>query len=182
MIASLESPGFMFTYRGTFDLLDPREEQVSIEDIAHALSMTCRFAGHVREFYSVAQHSVLVSKALDKRLQLPGLLHDAGEAYTGDLIVPMQKVIDPQEFKGVEKRVLSVILGYFKLHPTADDWAKIKEADQFVTAWEMRDLIDHSRKVVDHDARLPHSPLKATPHAVAKQTFLARFWRLIKEK
>lgn len=74
--------------------LDPRD--IYIEDIQHALSNICRFNGHCREFYSVAQHSVHVSEWLarngsDTITQMVGLLHDASEAYFGDIIRPMKK-------------------------------------------------------------------------------------------
>lgn len=78
------------------NILDPMPSAISIRDIAHALSNQCRFNGHVRHFYSVAEHSVLVSHLLeelhphDKDTQLAGLLHDAAEAYMGDMISPMK--------------------------------------------------------------------------------------------
>ena len=64
---------------GTFDILNPRVEDVRIEDIAHALSQQCRFTGHTRLFYSVAQHSFLASYLCDSVDALWGLLHDATE-------------------------------------------------------------------------------------------------------
>ena len=71
--------------------LDPRPEEIRIEDIAHALSHQCRFAGHCREFYSVAEHSVRVSRELPQEFMLWGLLHDASEAYLVDLPRPIKR-------------------------------------------------------------------------------------------
>ena len=68
--------------------LDPRPEDICIEDIAHALSNACRFTGMVKSFYSVGEHSVHVSHACEERDALWGLMHDASEAYLGDLNSP----------------------------------------------------------------------------------------------
>jgi uncharacterized protein len=80
------------TYTGKqFWPLSPLPEDIVIEDIAHALSMQCRFGGHVRTFYSVAQHSVHVSLLVEPQYALWGLLHDAAEAYLVDLPRPIKK-------------------------------------------------------------------------------------------
>ena len=68
----------------------------NIEDIAHALGMACRFAGNVRHFYSVAEHSVVVSLLMEELGlgdPLEGLLHDAHESVSGDLVVPAKAVV-----------------------------------------------------------------------------------------
>ena len=78
------------TYTGLrFYPFEPDPENVCIEDIAHALSLICRFGGHCKQFYSVAQHSVLVS--LNCPHPLHGLLHDAEEAYIGDVCRPVKR-------------------------------------------------------------------------------------------
>jgi hypothetical protein len=85
------------TYTGKqFYPLDVRQEDIDIEDVAHALSMKCRYNGHCRKFYSVAEHSVYVARELecrypaDKNVILWGLLHDAGEAYLPDTPSPIK--------------------------------------------------------------------------------------------
>lgn len=87
----------METYTGLLvDPLDISMSQIRIEDIAHALSLQCRYNGHCKEFYSVAQHSVQVCDFLDfgnPRIRLFGLLHDAAEAYLGDMIKPLKEEI-----------------------------------------------------------------------------------------
>ncbi len=72
---------------------DLRVEHIDIEDIAHALSMQCRFNGITPHFYSVAEHSVLVSQFCDPGYQKAGLLHDAHEAYIGDITRPVKDII-----------------------------------------------------------------------------------------
>lgn len=78
------------------NLLDPQPSAIYLGDIAHALSHQCRFNGHVRRGYSVAEHSVLVSRLIEhhhphnRQLQLAGLMHDAAEAYLGDMISPVK--------------------------------------------------------------------------------------------
>lgn len=86
------------TSRGrALDLLDPQPEDIDLEEIAEALGRQCRYAGCVRRFYSVAEHCVLIAEHLvtwaSPQVALAGLLHDAAEAYTGDITWPMQSVL-----------------------------------------------------------------------------------------
>jgi hypothetical protein len=90
-----------------FDILKPEEYEYDIEEIATALSNLCRYTGHVNTFYSVAEHSVLVSRIVPERLALAGLLHDASEAYLGDVSSPLKKLLP--EYKRIEDRVQRAI-------------------------------------------------------------------------
>ena len=83
-------------YGRTFDPMEMTEENVALEDIARALSLLCRGGGHIRHFYSVAQHSINCAKEakareLPERMQLACLLHDASEAYISDIIRPVKE-------------------------------------------------------------------------------------------
>lgn len=95
-------PGVIETYSGTaYEFMNPDPNIITIEDVAHALSNTCRFSGHVQKYYSVAEHSILVSRILEKQghnpyLQLCGLLHDAEEAYTQDIPKPLKLILEGQ--------------------------------------------------------------------------------------
>lgn len=102
------------TYFGNkVNLLDPDPETIDIKDIAWALSNLCRFVGHIKEFYSVAQHSLLVSEMSDYSLE--GLLHDATEAYLGDISSPL-KIALP-DYKKIEANFHRVISEKFDLIP-----------------------------------------------------------------
>jgi len=118
--------------------LDPRASEVCIQDISHALSNIGRFNGHTRRFYSVAQHSVLVSRYMPDHLKLLGLLHDATEAYIGDMIRPL-KVYD-EFFGDVEDGIWQAVKKHFGLEVSADDWAILKHWDNKLCAAEKRDL------------------------------------------
>jgi len=130
---------YLTTYTGKhYYPLDPRPNQVCIEDIAHALSLLCRFAGHVREFYSVAQHSLLVSRHVPPGLALHGLLHDAAEAYLNDLITPVKDhLTNYREIEHLNQSVIYRALGAEgDLEPLA-----VKQADTRALVTEIRDLM-----------------------------------------
>lgn len=135
--------GEMQTYTGQdFDPMNPDPERIFIEDIAHHLSLQCRYNGACREFYSVAQHSVFVSRILPEHLMLAGLLHDAAEAYLGDLIRPVKQEI--ALYQAIEAQLMIVVhraFGLPKLTPEEHEF--IKAADNKVLATEARDLIKH---------------------------------------
>lgn len=88
-------------------LPDPDLESICIEDIAHALSKICRFAGHVDRFYSVAEHSINVSLIVPRELRLQALLHDATEAYICDIPTPFKRMIP--EYKVLEDNLWEAI-------------------------------------------------------------------------
>lgn len=118
---------WILTHSGVkFDLINPRPEDVNIEDIAWALSNICRFAGHTSRFYSVAEHSVYMSRVVPPDMANYALFHDAAEAYTGDIIRPMKT----KENSEREDKILSVILERFGiLKPSSTMKAEVKIAD-----------------------------------------------------
>lgn len=122
--------------------LDPRPEDIELADIAGALSRVCRFGGHVSAFYSVAQHSVLVSQVCDPADALWGLLHDASEAYLGDLIRPLKRQPECAGYCAAEARLMAVICERFGLPPEMP--ASVARADEVLLATEARDLMGNA--------------------------------------
>lgn len=99
-----------------FDYEDPYSSEFTISDIAHALSNVCRFAGHTPYHYSVAQHSVYVSQLVADEFKLAALLHDAAEAFIGDMVRPLKQIMP--EFKEMEKKIEAAIFVRFGLKLT----------------------------------------------------------------
>lgn len=133
---------WMQTYSGgCFWVADPRPEEVYLEDIAHALSVMCRFGGHCREFYSVAQHSCLVAQ-LCGEFALWGLLHDAAEAYLCDLPRPTKVCLRSAGqllYDEMDAAISNCI--YTKFGLRGEIPAVVKHADMVMLATERRDLM-----------------------------------------
>jgi uncharacterized protein len=124
---------------GKFYPLDPRPNEIDIIDIAHALSNICRFTGHSSEFYSVAQHSVLVSQHVQApENALWGLLHDAAEAYICDLARPVKRMPQLDPYVAIEDAILKVITHKFGL--PLDEPMDVKTTDALLLRTEARDL------------------------------------------
>ena len=144
-LADAERGGWITTFTGgRFLPLHPIACDVDIRDIAHALAMKCRYSGHCRSFYSVAEHSVRVRSRLevggwDRRVQLAGLLHDAAEAYLVDMPRPVKYAPEMNGYRKLEDAVQATIYTRFGL-PTLE-YPCVKEADEAVLELEMRHLM-----------------------------------------
>lgn len=114
-----------------FDIYYPDPEKINLPDIAHALSMLCRYGGHSRNFYSVAEHSVMMADYFDQRgeqdLARVALLHDATEAYMGDLVRPLKMSLSMVRYREVEAQLQAVIYEKFRLPP--EHPLEVKDAD-----------------------------------------------------
>jgi len=119
--------------------LDPRPEEIHINDIAHALAMQCRFAGHSKQFYSIAEHSVHVSYLCDPGDELWGLLHDASEAYLCDLARPTKHLPVMGEYQAAEKRLQQAIAECYGLSSEMPE--SVKFADNIMVSVEARELM-----------------------------------------
>jgi hypothetical protein len=138
---------WMRTFTGKrFDPFDPDPANIDIDDTAWALSNICRFGGHSSRFYSVAEHSVLVGEHLfhstkgNRRLALAGLLHDATEAYLGDVPRPLKYRPEFAFYREAEAKLEAAIfhkfgLNEFVCHP------EIKRVDNAILADEAQQLM-----------------------------------------
>ncbi len=133
--------GWIQTYTGGKVWPMHGEGDIKIEDIAHALSNICRFGGHCKFHYSVAQHSYYVSTIVPEHLALHGLLHDAAEAYLGDVPRPIKHGKGMEPFRKAEASMEWVIAYGFGLETTDESTRLVKEADNVVLATERRDLM-----------------------------------------
>lgn len=156
------------------------QDAIEIDDIAQALSNICRFAGHLDDFYSVAQHSVLVSRLVPPELALEALLHDASEAYCQDIPAPLKALLP--DYRDIEASVDNVIRSLFGL-PLAHS-PEVKHADLVMLATERRDLgIDDGDKwdILDGIAPTDEFAIHPLNPRQARQLFIARFnelWRI----
>jgi len=133
--------------------LDPRPEEILIQDIAHALSHMCRFAGHVRAFYSVGDHSVLVARRVmehwgnrpgREHAGLAGLLHDGSEAYMVDVPRPIKRLAFMGQYRTHETVLQHHINKKFGVEMSPELEELVHLADNEVLATEKRDLMPHT--------------------------------------
>jgi len=172
------APKIMLSSGKVLDLFNPDPDMFDIKVIAQALSRLCRFTGHTKRFYSVAEHSVLVSRLLrghSNHVQLAGLLHDASEAFYGDLHSPLKHSSVMTEYRLREKRMEMQIMKHFAVNPGIREQGLIKEADDVACATEVRYLMPKGEYWKD----LP-KPVRATwtlgvEPRLAEEMFLRRY-------
>ena len=163
------------------DLHDPQPDTLSILDIAHNLARINRFNGATRTPYSVADHSVWVSKVVPEEFALAGLMHDASEAYLGDIIAPLKSRLP--EYIRLERNFDSVIGETFNVRSGGNTPRKVHEADKAAAVLEMfalghpgyREQEKHLQTMPDElrfEPVIPRSPERAT------ELFIDRFNQL----
>lgn len=159
---------------------NPQPEQFDIKDIGYALANTCRFNGHCAGFYSVAEHSVAVALRLPAELRLAGLLHDATEAYLGDIPSPIKQYLP--DYRRLEASFEAALSEKFGL--TDVDWKAVKAADidalyteaHFLIASEGRDWT-FFQGPVKHSVRYDLAPMCLPPQEAYK-LFMGLFYKL----
>lgn len=175
--------GWMITSSGKqFYPLDPEIEKIDIKDIAHSLSLQCRWAGHTKCFYSVAQHSYYVSRYMQDQFKskaagLVGLLHDASEAYLVDLPRPVKNWSDLGDlYKEAETRLQLMISKKFNL----DQTYQYNEADNAVLMAEARDLMPPPPEEWNCMNKLTwETKIHPLSPKFAEENFLSRYKELI---
>ena len=171
-------PSNILTYSGRwFDPLNPDPELIDIRDIAHALSNICRFTGHVSRFYSVAEHSCHVSDMLPLRDALWGLLHDASEAYLGDVARPLKTApYFGGPYRDAELMLMTVIAERFELIGVCPE--SVHKADNEMLMLERDELLPSSDEWPSEPG-LPMTPALGWQPNIAYDEFLTRFASLV---
>ncbi len=163
---------FMFTATGGFRLLTGTP---NIEDIAQSLGKQCRFNGHTNQFYSVAEHSFNVAYVLRERnfgidIQLAGLLHDAGEAYTGDITVPVGLTVNVESIRDLERSILRRVFTVAGLEPELSQHPAVHQADKDMGRLEIKRLINNSFGMISFED-LPVIPIRCIGWREASSLF-----------
>lgn len=170
---------FIITYsKQKFSPLNARNEDIEIIDIAHALSLMCRANGHIKHFFSVAQHCLNCAREARERgysrdVQLACLLHDASEAYLSDITRPIKRSL-PQ-YSEIEAVLQGRIYERFGLTGLQeDDFAAVKEIDDAMLYYELLELMEEEI-FEDRPEAVSCPDLTERAFHVVKEAFLAEF-------
>lgn len=170
--------GWIQTFTGKkFPLFDPKPEDINIRDVAHALSLICRFGGHVRTPYSVAEHSIRVSLEVPRRDALWGLLHDASEAFIGDMSSPLKRSAVGDRYCDVEALIMRAVCDKYGLPHAMPD--SVHLLDQVLLRTEQRDLFEYPIEHLGGPTPLPDI-IRPWAADTAENLFLLRFRDLTK--
>ena len=163
----------------TFHPFDPKIEDVDIFDIAHSLSMQCRYGGHSNKFYSVAEHSLYVSELVTRENALWGLLHDATEAYVTDIPSPLKKGIPL--WSTVENNIMRVICEKFNL--SSIEPSEVKHIDTLICNDEMKEIMDGVNIIGDFRSReFLNVKINCYDSNMARSLYINRFFDLMENR
>lgn len=168
MTENLYTPNCIRTFSGIYvNVFEPKPEMFVIEDIAHALSHQPRFSGHLRDFYTVGQHSIECSKRVPPPIKFDALMHDASEAYLLDMPSPIKARMP--EYKAVEENLMKILAEVFHFkYPLP---AEVKAVDK-----QMLELEWHQFMLGNELER----PLPCLSPRAVKEAFLTHYYRLKK--
>lgn len=159
------------TYTGkAFNLSYITADQFDIVDIAHALSNLCRYTGHTKEFYSVAQHCVHAYDIAPKRLKKTALLHEVSEAYLGDISSPLKALLP--DYRRLEDRIM--LHASFKFNFFYGFPEEIKEIDRRLLQTEKNQLMQKEPKAWDISAEPYDLQIVGWSNLHAENEFLTR--------
>ena len=163
-----------------FDLENINPDSLELIDVAHALSNTCRFTGHTDSFYSVAQHSVMVSYLAPKEHAFVGLMHDFTEAYLTDLATPVKRLLPL--YGELERKIWLAGVQRWNLPETIPP--EVKEADRMALHWEANTLFLYPpiggwcTKPEEVEEKVPAAFLHPLMSEAAELMFIRRYWEL----
>lgn len=172
-------PSIMLQSGAWFDFAAPHTSLFTIDDIAHGLANICRYSGQCKSFYSVAEHSLLVSETA-VGFEFEALMHDAAEAFLGDVTRPLKQMLP--EFKKIEREVENAIFERFGIrHPMPPE---VKKADLRVLAAEQKQIMPDGTDAWVRGQRVEPAPVKVRNLAPveAKAAFLERFEALYRRR
>jgi hypothetical protein len=153
--------------------LDPRPEEVTVEDVAHGLGNTCRYGGQCQFYYSVGTHSIYVSSELAEHgpaMALYGLFHDAAEAYITDVPRPLKRELDG--YDRIEEDILEAVWDRLGVSaPTDEQWEAVMAADDRLFRYEADRLLAEFEP--PSVPQLPYDIRPCEPEAV-REEFRAR--------
>ena len=157
-----------------FYFLDPRPEDINIEELAISMSNQCRFGGHVNRFWSLASHSLLVSSLCPEKKKLGRLMHDSPEGVMGDVITPLKMLLP--DYMAIYNPIAKMVEKKYNLNFEDPD---IKKADNIALMTEKRDLRDFKSGIV-WECREEPAPFKLVHDSIENtcRAFIKEFNRL----
>jgi uncharacterized protein len=173
-VKKIIGPTILLASGNYFDFEAPETSNYSIDDVAHALSLVCRFGGHCAWHYSVAQHSVHVSQVVEMRFAFQALMHDAAEFAVGDMPKPLKTMLP--DYTTIEKRVEADVFRRFNVATPLPP--EIKIADYRMLATEQRQVMNNDHEWSHRSQPFENFKIKIWSPQYAKRAFLDRYEEL----
>mgnify|MGYP004599253743 FL=1 len=166
-----------------FDVMDPDPDLIDIRDVAHSLSLQCRGNGHVKSFFSVAQHCVnccreAAARGCSRRVTLACLLHDASEAYMCDIPRPVKKLL-PQYIEHENKLLDIIYTKYLGSKLTDEEQKQVKQIDDDMLYYDLTVLLNMDIDQEEPDTHI-HIDFEPVPFEKVENEYLSLFYGLIR--